>query len=102
MRRLRRTLVKLLLALGGVVMLYAGTGLPIPGDPTSPTATHVSDTYIEEAYKDTKTDNIVTVVLGDYRSFDTFGEVLVVFTAGMACYFVLVGHRPNRPGGTST
>ena len=91
-------MVKVLLALVGVVMLVAGTGLPLVGDPNSPAATHVSDRYIVEAYRDTKTDNIVTVVLGDYRSFDTFGEVVVVFTAGMACFFILIGRRRKGTG----
>ena len=56
----------------------------------SPTAgTH----YIENAYKDAATDNIVTVVLADYRGFDTFGETVVVFAAGAACLLILGGRR---------
>lgn len=49
--------------------------------------------YIHSAYRDAHTDNIVTVILGDYRSFDTFGEALVVFTAGVCA--VLILKRPK-------
>ena len=56
----------------------------------SPTAgTH----YIENAFRDAATDNIVTVVLADYRSFDTFGETVVVFAAGIACLLILRGRK---------
>lgn len=49
--------------------------------------------YVENAYKDAGTDNIVTVVLADYRGFDTFGETVVVFAAGAACLLILGGRR---------
>jgi len=45
--------------------------------------------YVENAYLDAETPNMVTVTLADYRSFDTLGETVVVFTAGMACALVL-------------
>jgi multisubunit Na+/H+ antiporter MnhB subunit len=45
--------------------------------------------YIKNAYRETNTPNIVTVVLGDYRSIDTLGEEAVIFTAGMICYLLL-------------
>jgi multisubunit Na+/H+ antiporter MnhB subunit len=32
---------------------------------------------------------MVTVVLGDYRSIDTFGEQIVIFTAGLITFLVL-------------
>jgi multisubunit Na+/H+ antiporter MnhB subunit len=45
--------------------------------------------YIKNAYKDANTPNIVTVVLGDYRSIDTLGEEVVIFTAGIICFLLL-------------
>lgn len=84
-----KAMVQVMLILLGVVLAYAGTGLPEFGDPHAPASEHVSDHYIEHAYHDSHTPNIVTVMIADYRSFDTFGETVVVFTAGMACFFVL-------------
>ncbi len=54
------------------------------------TGTEVPGTYyIQEAYNDAHTPNIVTVVLGDYRSIDTLGEQIVIFSAGLICFLLL-------------
>jgi multisubunit Na+/H+ antiporter MnhB subunit len=45
--------------------------------------------YIKNAYKDANTPNMVTVVLGDYRSIDTLGEEAVIFAAGIICFLLL-------------
>ena len=78
---------------------YAAQDLPPRGDPDSPADVHVSPHYIERAVEETETPNIVNAVLADYRSFDTFGEALVVFVAALACIVILVGrtgYGPNR------
>ena len=87
----------ILLGVFAGLLMYAGFGLPPRGSPEAPIHRDVSPTggpvaasyYIRNAYEDAATPNIVTVVLADYRGFDTFGEVLVVFTAGMACLLIL-------------
>ena len=42
--------------------------------------------------------NMVTAVLADYRSFDTLGEVTVIFTATVAVLLIL---RTGRKDGDS-
>lgn len=81
------------------VLLGAGSGLPAFGDPASPAATHVARHYVEHAYHDAHTPNIVTVMIADYRGFDTLGETMVVFAAGLACALLLVprGTRGRVP-----
>ena len=49
----------------------------------------VTQYYIENAYADTGAENAVTSVLAAYRGFDTFGEAVVVFAAGVAVLIVL-------------
>jgi len=49
----------------------------------------VTQYYIENAYEDTGVENAVTAVLAGYRGFDTFGEAVVVFAAGVASLIVL-------------
>ncbi len=88
-----------LLVLAGLaaVLLYAVGHLPDRGDPaapahrrTSPVGTPGAGTYyLEHALEDAATPNVVTVVLADYRSMDTLGETLVVFTGGIACVLIL-------------
>jgi multicomponent Na+:H+ antiporter subunit B len=72
------------------LMLYASTGLPDRGDPDAPAAGGVSRAYLEGSLADTETPNVVTAVLADYRSQDTLGETLVIFTAALAAALVMV------------
>ncbi len=76
------------LLLGGL-LLYAAGDLPEFGDPASPASVHVSPVYLENSLRDTRTPNIVTSVLMDYRAFDTLIETIVIFTAGIACALLL-------------
>lgn len=72
-----------------VLMAYASQGLPDRGDPTAPAHQHVAPVYIEQAMPAARTPNVVTAVLADFRSMDTLGELVVVFTAGLAVVLVL-------------
>lgn len=80
----------------GICLLWAVSDLPSVGDPTSPVHTHVGPYYIEHAYKDLGVPNMVAAVLASYRSIDTFGEVIVIFTAALAV-FALLSVRPGKP-----
>ncbi|MBM61836.1 MAG: sodium:proton antiporter [Acidobacteria bacterium] len=80
------------------LLLVAGPGLPAFGDPESAAAGHVSAHFVENAYLDSHTPNIVTVIIADYRGFDTLGEVVVVFVAGLACLFLLRRSNPQQTG----
>ena len=70
-------------------LFYAEVDMPAYGDPNAPDDLHVSPEYIEHSYEDTHTPNMVTAVLADYRGYDTFGETIVIFTAGLICYLLL-------------
>ncbi len=71
--------------------------LPIRGNVNEPLHREISATggtvagyhYIKHGYEDAHTENVVTVVLADYRGFDTLGETIVVFAAGAACLLIL-------------
>jgi len=75
------------------LMVYGTTAFPDRGDPQAPANIHVSPYYIERTIEDTHTPNIVTSVLVDYRGYDTLGETIVIFTAGLACILVLMKGR---------
>lgn len=77
------------LPLLGLLLLYAATDLPRFGDPASPASLHVSPHYLVHSVADTRTPNVVTAVLMDYRALDTLIETVVVFTAGIACWLLL-------------
>ena len=79
------------------VLFAASFALPPRGEMTAPANRLLSGTgspsagsyYLNNAYRETHTENIVTAVLADYRAFDTLGETLVVFVAGVACTVIL-------------
>ena len=51
---------------------------------------------LADSIKETTVPNVVTAVLADYRSFDTLGEVTVVFTAGIGVLLLLRSSRRSR------
>ncbi len=61
------------------------------GDPMAPVWSNpdVTQHYLRHTYEDTGVQNAVTAVLAAYRGFDTFGEAVVVFAAGISVLIVL-------------
>jgi len=96
-----KRLVLLVLTSFAALMLYGVSTLPDRADPHAPANLEVSpagspvaqDYYIRHAYEDAHTPNMVTVILADYRGYDTLGETTVIFAAGLACFPILRGRR---------
>jgi multicomponent Na+:H+ antiporter subunit B len=80
----------------GAALIWATYELPAFGVATAPIHQHVAPYYIENSVRDTTVINLVSAVLADYRSFDTLGEVTVVFTAGIGVMLLLKGRRAAR------
>lgn len=87
----------LLLIVFCAAMIFASLSLPSRGDleanlnrKTSPAGTpNAGVHYIQHAYHDAHTPNMVTVTLADYRGYDTMGETTVIFTASLICFLLL-------------
>jgi multicomponent Na+:H+ antiporter subunit B len=92
-----KTVQILVLLAFAAVLAAAAAELPPRGDRSSPAnrvENHLRQPvagahYIQNAYPDAKTPNMVTVILADYRGFDTLGETVVVFAGGVACLYIL-------------
>ncbi len=80
------------LLLVAVLLLYAATDLPAFGDAATPASLHIAPRYMEQSLADTRTPNVVTSIIMDYRGFDTLIETCVIFAAGVASAAV-VGRR---------
>ena len=85
-----------LLAGGAVVgaLVLSIPALPAVGDPSAPVFTE--DAAAAFYLGDTASfgiDNVVTAILVIYRGLDTFGEIAVVFAAGMAVIVVVRNRR---------
>ena len=83
-----------ILALFFGLLVYAESDLPDSSEASAPARAHVVDAYyIERSYVETRTPNIVTSVLADYRGYDTLGETVVILTAGLAVALILPRNR---------
>lgn len=86
---LKRIAPILVCVITGAVLIYATIDLPGFGDPNSPANSYLAQEYLQRNYGDIGIPNVVTSVLASYRGFDTFGEVGVVFIAGVAVALLL-------------
>jgi len=64
-------------------LLWTVPALPGVGDPSAPAFVRVAPEYLARS-PDLGIENVVTAILVVFRGFDTFGEVVVVFAAGIA------------------
>ncbi len=102
-RKLHHPVIALSVVVVTGVMLVIGTmDMPAFGSDMAPAQVHVGPYYIMQSGEDIDIPNVVTSVLASYRGFDTFGEVVVVFTAVIGVLALLefsrkdnqVGERP--------
>lgn len=73
----------------GSLLIYATLDMPYFGSAEAPIHQHVAPRYIDDSMQEIGVPNIVTSVLASYRAFDTFGEVVVIFTAGIGVLALL-------------
>ncbi len=85
-------LAAILLSVTGAIPVenFLGEATPVTGAAGTP-GEGVTGHYLSSTYEQTGVTNAVTAVLAAYRGFDTFGEAVVVFAAGVAVLVVL--HR---------
>ena len=86
---------KLVVLVTTAALIYGTYDIPAFGDPHSPAQEHIKPRYIERGVDETGVPNIVTAVLASYRGYDTLGEVIVIFTAGIGVV-LLIGDRLLR------
>lgn len=95
----------LVVVLAGIAMFYALGDMPVYGDIHSAANSYVGMDYIAKTAEEIHIPNVVTAVLASYRGFDTFGEVVVVFSAGLGVLLLLglngnAGKWRAEPNGT--
>lgn len=80
----------------GGLLIYGTYDMPPYGSSVAPIHMHVAPRYLNDSMQEIGVPNIVTSVLASYRAFDTFGEVVVIFTAGIGVLALLsVVYRPK-------
>ncbi|MEJ8571339.1 DUF4040 domain-containing protein [Microbaculum marinum] len=79
----------------GAALVYGSMDMPPFGAADSPLNTNEGIGYLERSIPETGVPNVVSAVLASYRGYDTLGETVVVFTAGIGVLLLL---RRNRRG----
>ena len=79
----------LIVVLTGAALIFGTLDMPHYGDPNAPAHRHPRMNFVERTENDIDVDNVVTAVLGSYRGYDTLGETVVIFTAGVAVPLLL-------------
>lgn len=98
----KRTRYRPLLALGvvlatGTLLIYGTLDMPHFGSPDTPIHQHVAPRYLNDSMTEVGVPNVVTSILASYRGYDTLGETLVIFTAGIGVTSLLrVSRRAKR------
>lgn len=94
--RHKPVLALVVVVITGSLLIYGTMDMPYFGSAQAPVHTHVAPHYINNSMQEIGVPNIVTSVLASYRGFDTFGEVVVIFTAGMGVLALLsMARRPD-------
>ena len=72
-----------------VSLSYIISDLPKFGEAKASVDSYVTNYYIKNTDKEIGIPNVVTSVLASYRGFDTLGEVVVIFIAGISVIGIL-------------
>ncbi len=92
----RPWLAFVVVAVTGAALIYGTLDMPGFGTVAAPAHNHVAPYYIEKTPVEIGIPNMVTAVLASYRGYDTLGEVLVIFSAGVGVMLLLGGGIRNR------
>lgn len=94
-RKRSRLLPLVVVIATGATLVYGTFDMPYYGDPGA--VVHESTPfYVEATEKQIGIPNVVTGVLGSIRGYDTLGETVVIFTAGIGVLMLLGVGDPRR------
>ena len=80
----------------GVLLIYGTLDMPHFGAAEAPVHQHVAPRYLNDSMDEVGVPNVVTSILASYRGFDTLGEVIVIFTAGVGVMSLLLVRRETK------
>ncbi|MBS3885821.1 MAG: hypothetical protein KGZ41_00505 [Dethiobacter sp.] len=94
MRALFNVFIVLLLLLLAQLLVMTVSEIPRYGDPAAPTNNYVTERYLNKGYEEVGGLNLVANIVVGYRAFDTFIEIVVLFTAVIAILVTLKSGKP--------
>ena len=91
-----RILPLVIVAATGATLIYGTWDMPAYGDGDAVIHHHLAPELIAQTAEKIHIPNIVTAILASFRGYDTLGEVVVIFTAGVGVALLLGGLDPRR------
>lgn len=87
-----------IVTLTGAALIYGIADFPLIGDANAPVHHHLAPEFIQLTQEKIDIPNVVTAVLASFRGYDTFGETVVIFSAGVSVLLLLgMGHvKPKQ------
>lgn len=80
----------------GALLIYGTLDMPHFGEADAPVHQHVAPRYLNDSMNEVGIPNVVTSILASYRGYDTLGETLVIFTAGIGVLSLLMVSRRTK------
>lgn len=80
----------------GALLIYGTLDMPHFGEADAPVHQHVAPRYLNDSMNEVGMPNVVTSILASYRGYDTLGETLVIFTAGIGVLSLLMVSRRTK------
>ena len=80
----------------GIALAIGIMDMPEFANPNTPANVHIAPYYLNQSFADIGIPNVVTSVLASYRGYDTLGEVVVIFTAGIGVIALLTARTRKR------
>jgi multicomponent Na+:H+ antiporter subunit B len=94
-----RWLPLLIVLVTGAVLITGTMDMPAYGDIQAPAHQHeIYAGFLEKTEQEFEhIPNVVTVILGSFRGYDTLGETTVILTAAIGVFLLLGDRRRRRP-----
>jgi multicomponent Na+:H+ antiporter subunit B len=80
----------------GAALIYGTLDMPYYGTADAPVHSGIGRYYLERSGSEIGLPNVVTSILASYRGYDTFGELTVIFTAGVGVILLLARKRSTE------
>ena len=93
----RPVLALVLVSITGALLIYGTQDMPGFGTADAPVQTHVVPRYLNDSATEIGIPNVVASILASYRGYDTFGEVVVIFTAGIGVLAMIMSKASSTP-----
>lgn len=91
----RSAIALIVVVITGGALVYGTLDFPSLGSADAPAQQHIAPAYLQQTPDQIGIPNVVTAVLASYRGYDTLGETLVIFSAGIAV-MLLFGSARNE------